>query len=285
MSADPEYGARLGAAAAAWADSRRVRVGEWEVRYFEAGEGPAVVLVHGLGVSADYWIRNGPPIAAAGFRLLAPDLPGFGRTEGPEGGLSIVEQAGALSAWADALALGPASYAGHSLSCQSVIELAVREPARVRALVLIGPTGDPSPGRLPKQAWRLFLDAWREPWKLLAMVGVAYLRAGPTRVWKTWTKGAEHDPLTRLPRVRVPGMVVVGTRDPVVERDFARRLTAGLPAGRLVWLEGASHAAQFDCAEEFNEEVIRFLRSLESAPPAARRSPTPAAEQGSRGGP
>jgi pimeloyl-ACP methyl ester carboxylesterase len=70
---------RLGRCAAAWSAARRVRVGDWDVRYRDAGEGPPIVLVHGLGVSADYWWRNGPPLAAAGHRVLAPDLPGFGR--------------------------------------------------------------------------------------------------------------------------------------------------------------------------------------------------------------
>lgn len=258
MSAD------RGEAAASWVVERRVAVGGLEMRYREAGVGPVLVLVHGLGVSADYWWRNGAPLAEAGFRVLALDLPGFGRTAGPDAGLSVPEQAEALSAWAAALGLGPAVYLGHSLSCQAALELAVREPARVRGLVLAAPTGAPGTPtvRLLRQARGLLLDVVREPWSLVPLVGQAYLRAGIPRVWRTWRQGVRHDPLPLLPRVRVPVLVVVGDGDPVVPLEYAELLAAGLPRGRLAVVEGGAHAVHFDRAEVFNREVEGFLRGL-----------------------
>lgn len=253
----------LGEAAAQWSAERRVRVGRWRVRYREAGAGPPVVLVHGLGISADYWFRNGSPLAAAGYRVLAPDLPGFGRTRGPDGGLGVPAQAEAVRAWAEALGLGPAVYVGHSLSCQAALELAAREPGRVRGLVLAGPTGAPGP-RLLRQVVGLLRDAYREPWTLVPFVAQAYLHAGLGRVWRTWRQGTRHDPLPLLPRVRAPVLVVVGTRDPVVPEGYARALAEGLPRGRLVWVEGGAHAVHFDRAEAFNGAVLEFLDALPS---------------------
>ncbi len=273
----------VGEAAAAWSAERRVNVGGVRVRFREAGTGPCIVLVHGLGISADYWFRNGPALAAAGYRVLAPDLPGFGRTRGPAGGLSVPQQAAALDHWATALELEPAVYVGHSLSCQAVLELAAIAPARVRGLLLAGPSGAPGRHRLLKQAWGLFLDAGREPWRLFPFVLQAYLRAGPVRFWKTWRAGAKHDPFALLPRVTSPGIVVVGTRDPVVTPAFAQALAAGLPHGRLVWIEGAAHAVLFDRSHAFNRVILRFLEELEL--PTAPRSPIRVAAAESRGGP
>ncbi|HEV2734078.1 MAG TPA: alpha/beta fold hydrolase, partial [Longimicrobiaceae bacterium] len=153
MTTALEDPASLARAAAAWAGTHRVDVGRWRMRFRQAGEGPPIVLVHGLGVSADYWYRNGPPLAAAGFRVLAPDLPGFGRTETPDGALSVPEQAAALRAWAETMGLGPAVYVGHSLSCQSALELAVGAPGSVRGLVLASPTGAPWRRRMLRQGW------------------------------------------------------------------------------------------------------------------------------------
>ncbi|HEX2094683.1 MAG TPA: alpha/beta hydrolase [Longimicrobiaceae bacterium] len=254
-------GARLGEAAVAWSRARRVRAGEWWERYREAGTGPPVVLVHGLGISADYWFRNGPPLAAAGFRVLAPDLPGFGRTEGPQV-LSVPEQAAALDRWAEAMGLGTAVYVGHSLSCQCTLELAVARPERVRGLVLSSPTGAPLKARILHQALGFLRDVPREEPKLVPFVAEAYLRAGPVRVLRTWRRGAEHDPLPLLPRVRAPSLVIVGRRDPVVPPEFAESLAAGLPRGRLVWIEDAAHAVHFSRAEEFNRAVLEFLGEL-----------------------
>ncbi len=232
------------------------------MRYHEAGRGPCLVLVHGLGVSADYWYRNGPFLAAAGLRVLAPDLPGFGRTEGPAEGLSVSGQAAALLRWTEAVGVDSAVFVGHSLSCQTVLELAALRPERVRGLVLAAPTGDPEGHRLARQAWGLLRDVPRESLRLTVEVVSAYLRAGPVRVWRTWRKGAREDAFRHIARVRAPGVVVVGTRDPLVRPGFAESLAAALPQGELVWIEGGAHAVLFDPADRFNAAVLAFVHGI-----------------------
>lgn len=251
-------GAWLATCAAQWTEERWIAVERWSIRYREAGSGPTIVLLHGLAVSADYWWRNGPPIAAAGFRVIAPDLPGFGRTDGPAAGLSVPEQAAALDAWALRMRLDPAVYVGHSLSCQTVLNHAIWNPDRVAGLVLAAPTGDPTRHRLPRQALGLLLDAPRESWRLKVVVAQAYLRAGFRRAWRTWIAAAQSDALAMAKQVRVPGVVVLGTRDPVVRRGFAYDLARALPRGEVRWVPGGTHAVIYDTAEEFNAEVARF---------------------------
>lgn len=246
-----------GDAAAAWTREHRVRAGAWDVRWREAGEGPPLVLVHGLGLSADFWWRNGPPLAAAGFRVLAPDLPGFGKTDGPPQ-LDVPAQAAAVAGWADAIGLGAAAYAGHSVSCQAVLELAAREPRRVTGLVLAAPTGAPARLRLVRQALGFVADPAFEPAALYPEVGAEYLRTGIGRWLRTWLAAGRHDALGAARRVRVPSLVVVGRHDPVVPRPFARELAEAL--GELVVLPRGAHAVVFDAAEDFNREVVRFLR-------------------------
>jgi 2-hydroxy-6-oxonona-2,4-dienedioate hydrolase len=249
----------LGDAAAEWVVSRRVRAGGREVRYHEAGSGSPLVLVHGLGCSADYWMRNGPVLAAAGYRVLAPDLPGFGRTRGPRAGLSIPAQARAIAGWADALRLEPAAYVGHSLSCQTVVELAAREPSRAAALVLAAPTGDRRDSRRIREALGLIRDIPREPMGLVPWVLDAYLRAGAVRWARTWWSGKRHDLFAAAARVEVPALVVVGQEDPVVSERFAGSVAQALPRGELHIVEGAAHAVIFDAADAFNAAVLAFL--------------------------
>lgn len=256
--------ATLAQAAAAWAASRWVRVGYLSVRYREAGVGVPLVLVHGLGVSADYWMRNGPPLAAAGLRVLAPDLPGFGLTDGPEEGLGVEAQAEAVHRWLSALEVGPAVLVGHSLSCQTILELAARHPEDVLGLVLAAPTGDGDTlPRLARQALGLARDVRRESLKLSAFVLQAYARAGPLRVLRTWRRGAEHDPFAILARVRAPGIVVLGEHDPVVDRDFAERLAHGLPGGEVVIVPGAAHGVIFEDTGVFNTALLAFARRID----------------------
>lgn len=263
MQASP--GSRLGAYAAAWTKERWIAVGGWTMRYREAGSGPVIVLLHGLAVSADYWWRNGPPLAAAGFRVIAPDLPGFGRTRGPDAGLSIPEQAAALNQWQLTMRLEQAIYVGHSLSCQSILQHASWFPERVAGLVLAAPTGDPKPLRMIRQAIGLGRDAFRESWKLKVVVAQAYLRAGTIRAVRTWRAAAEHDALAAAEAVRCPGTVILGRRDPVVRPHFAEALARRL-GGEVVWVPKGPHAVIFDTAEAFNAAVVEFARRIHGPP-------------------
>ncbi|HEX6040760.1 alpha/beta hydrolase [Longimicrobium sp.] len=256
MPADPR---RLALCAAQWARTHRVRAGGWNLRYREAGEGPPLVLIHGLGCSTDYWVRNGAWVASAGYRVLAPDLPGFGRTEGPRAGLSIVKQAYAVSVFAEALQLGPAAYLGHSLSCQTVLELACTEPARVSALVLAAPTGDRRKKRLVREAIGFLRDIPREPPSLVPIVADAYLRAGPLRWTRTWFAGKRHDAFEAARGVEAPAMVMVGARDPVVSAPFARAIADAIGGARMRIIPDAAHALIYDEPAGFNGAVVEFL--------------------------
>jgi 2-hydroxy-6-oxonona-2,4-dienedioate hydrolase len=254
-----------GTEAARWASARWVEVRGERIRYREAGQGPALVLVHGLGVSADYWFRNGASLASRRIRVLAPDLPGFGRTRAANGAAEApVLQAAALAAWADALRLEAAVYVGHSLSCQTVLELAARRPELVRGLVLSAPTGSGTTLQQATQFLELMMDVPLESIRLVTTVGLAYLQAGPLRVLRTWWRGTRHDPLARLPQVTVPGLVIVATRDPIVKRDFVQELAEGLPYGRVVWVEGGSHAVHHSRPAEFNRAVAEFVAEIEA---------------------
>lgn len=271
-------GRRLGSAAAQWAVTHRVRADGWNLRYRQAGEGPPLVLVHGLGCSADYWVRNGPWLAAAGYRVIAPDLPGFGRTEGP-GWLPIAQQAYAVSLFSDVLGLGPATYLGHSLSCQTVLELAGTEPERVTGLILAAPTGDRRKKRLLREAVGFLQDIPREPPSLVPLILDAYVRAGPIRWGRTWLAGKRHDAFAAAERVRAPAVVLVGGRDPVVSVHFARAMTYALKDARMRVLPDAAHALIYDDPDGFNDAVIRFLRTLHRASRSVT-PPLPAAAQG-----
>jgi 2-hydroxy-6-oxonona-2,4-dienedioate hydrolase len=249
-------------AAAEWAGTRRVAAAGTRVRYREAGEGPPIVLVHGLGISADYWARNGSEIASRGYRVVAPDLPGFGRTSGGLRTTTIAGQAESLSEIVAALALGPAVFVGHSLSCQTVLELAAHHPQLVRGLVLAAPTGERRRGRQLGEAWGLLRDAFREPLALLPVVTLAYFRAGPRRFFRTWRAASRHEPLEAVGRVRAPGLILLGSRDPVVSTGYAEALRGALPEGTLEVIEGAAHAVHFGRPAAFNAAVVRFLQRL-----------------------
>lgn len=259
---DAEQRRRAADSAADWATTRGVHAGDEFIRYREAGTGPTVVLVHGLGVSADYWTRVGPRLAAAGFHVLAPDLPGFGRSTDSTSAESIDGQAGALDRWATTIGLSAAVYVGHSLACQTVVELAARVPESVRGIILAAPTGRGAPlRRIVRQAIGLVRDVPRESVLLAALVLQAYSRAGPRRILRTWLRAARHDPIPVLERVTVRGIIVIGERDPVVDLEFAHDLARRLLGGTVVLVPGTAHAVHFDRSGLFVDAIARFARA------------------------
>jgi pimeloyl-ACP methyl ester carboxylesterase len=102
-----------------------------------------VVMVHGLAVSHRYLM----PLAAklAGYHPVhVIDLPGFGLSDDPGRVLDVTEHADHLATWLEVAELPPMVVVGNSFGCQVAVDLAVRHADRVRGLVLIGPTMDPS---------------------------------------------------------------------------------------------------------------------------------------------
>jgi len=147
-------------------------------------DGPPLVLVHGLGVSSTYLEPLARELAATAC-VLAPDLPGYGRSERPPSVPGVAELATALSDWLEAIGVARAVVLGNSLGCQIAVELAVREPDRVEALVLVAPTVDPHARGWARQGWRLLVDCSREPLPLLAVIAREYATFGPRRLAAT----------------------------------------------------------------------------------------------------
>jgi 3-oxoadipate enol-lactonase len=101
------------------------------------GEGDAVLMIHGLGGTSNTWTPLMPALAR--YRVVRPDLPGSGRSVAVEGPLSIARMVEYVVAACEALEVGRAHVAGHSLGCIVALHLAVAHPSRVRSLALFGP--------------------------------------------------------------------------------------------------------------------------------------------------
>ena len=121
---------------------RQLRTDRLHIFYSEAGMGPPVILIHGLGASSRWWFPLYPQLSSDNFRALAPDLPGFGRSPGPplplhRAGRSVIE-------FADRIGLGRFFLCGHSMGGIVAAHIAAEYGPRVRRLVLIDSAGIPA---------------------------------------------------------------------------------------------------------------------------------------------
>lgn len=222
------------------------------------GSGPPVVLVHGLAVSSRYFAPLIRELART-RTVIAPDLPGYGRSQTPTRPLGIPELADALDEWLEVAGVVPAPLVANSLGCQVAVDLAVRRPQRVSRLVLLGPTMDPSAPTILRQAARLVLDTLREPPGLRVAETIDYLRMGPRRTIAT-ARLALADPFAeKARRVPHPALVVRSGRDAIISQAWAERVARALPDGRLAVIPGEPHAAHWSAAREVARVVEEFL--------------------------
>src|SRR5262245_27847740 len=110
----------------------------------EAGEGPALLLLHGLSATHHNWEHTIPAFADR-WRVIAPDLPGHGQSGKPDAPYTIDFFAGVIRSLGRALGLGEAVVIGNSLGGQIAVELGLTYPAWTRALVLAAPAGGFAP--------------------------------------------------------------------------------------------------------------------------------------------
>ncbi|MDQ5811309.1 MAG: alpha/beta hydrolase [Actinomycetota bacterium] len=217
-----------------------------------------VVLVHGLVVSSRYMVPAAERLAPH-CRVFAPDLPGFGRSEKPPRVLDVAGLSDALSAWMGEVGLERAALVGNSFGCQIIADLAVRHPGRVERAVLQGPTMDPLGRSVPRQVGRFLIDTSREPLSLLAIELLDYLSAGTRRLWRTFRYALEDRIEEKLPHMRVPTLVVLGSRDAIVPQRWAEEVARSLPMGRLVVIPGSAHAMNYSSPLELTRVVLPFL--------------------------
>jgi pimeloyl-ACP methyl ester carboxylesterase len=120
---------------------RTFMYGDTPVMSFDAGAGPAIVMVHGLGANLTHFEHVAPPLVNAGFRVCGLDLPGFGLSGKPRRDYSIRWLSGAVTALMDHLGIPSATLAGHSLGGLVVADAALHDATRVERLVLISSAG------------------------------------------------------------------------------------------------------------------------------------------------
>ncbi|MCL2583678.1 MAG: alpha/beta hydrolase [Streptosporangiales bacterium] len=142
---------------------RYVDAGGTRLRVLEAGAGPAVVLCHGFPGLAHSWRNQLPVLAAHGFRVIAPDLRGYGGSDRPADPAAYSRRATAadMTGLLDALGISSAVFAGHDFGAQLAWDLPQWAPGRVRALMICSVPRPPA-SPVPPSAW--FAKAAERNW-------------------------------------------------------------------------------------------------------------------------
>jgi 4,5:9,10-diseco-3-hydroxy-5,9,17-trioxoandrosta-1(10),2-diene-4-oate hydrolase len=254
-----------------------------DMHVIEAGAGPAVVFIHGSGPGANAYSNfslNYTTIAAAGYRVVLPDLIGFGYSSKPVGidytlDLFVTTCVELL----DALDIKECVLVGNSLGGAVALKIAMNQPKRVRKLVLMAPGGIESRE-----------DYFKMPGiqKMVSgFVGEGFDRAGLRRLLELLTFDPKFvtdelveqrlnilqtqpkevlgrmkvpDLSSELVRVRCPVLGFWGIEDQFCPASGYEKILRSVPRSRFIMYSRCGHWAMIERSEDFNHNVLDFLR-------------------------
>jgi pimeloyl-ACP methyl ester carboxylesterase len=263
------------------------------IGYEVTGEGPLIVLSHGIGDRRQVFRFLGPELVRAGFRVAAADMRGHGESSmGDWKSISRTDVAGDLVALIRHLGGGPAVIVGHSLSGGAATIAAANAPDLVSGVVEVGPFTrkvEYSVGGLLRirryrqgsllmggvmvlrslNMWMRYLDVAypRKPADYAAyMTALRAKLSEPGRMaeFLKTLKTSPADAGAALPRIACPALVIMGDEDPdwADPRAEADGIVAAMPAGlgAVAMIKGAGHYPHAQCADEVAELIVNFVR-------------------------
>jgi pimeloyl-ACP methyl ester carboxylesterase len=269
------------------------------VSYLTGGQGPVLVLVHGIASHSGAW-RDVLPSLAEHFTVLAPDLLGHGQSAKPRGDYSLGAYASGIRDLMVALGHERASFVGHSLGGGVAMQLAYQFPERCERLVLVSSGGlgrevhlvlraAALPGSeyvLPMLVAPALLQAGAAVGTFLGRIG---LKPGPDLAEFARGYGSLGDVETRQAFIQtlraviepggqrvsardrlylaseVPTLIICGSEDRIIPAAHARRAHTEIPGSYFLEIPGAGHFPQLDRPRELATAIISFIETTEPA--------------------
>src|ERR1700716_3200116 len=230
---------------------------------------PTIVLLHGAGFDHTTWALHSRWFAHHGYSVLAPDLPGHGRSSGAPLA-AITDMADWTAALLDAAGAATARLVGHSMGSLIALETAARHPAKVAALSLIGTAATMTVGpdllKAAETNDRSAIDMvsiWGLGFQAELGGSLApglWMHSGAQRVLEQCRPGVlfsdlsacntYQNALSAAAQITVPTTFILGERDMMTPAKAGKTLAAALPNSRTVVLRGAGHMMMVERPDE-----------------------------------
>jgi len=250
-----------------------------KIRYLEMGDAskPKVVLLHGLGASAESWQFTIPALAA-NYHVIAPDQIGFGKSDKPFLKYRIATYTDFLDKFMAELKIEKASLVGNSMGGWVAGFMAIKYPARVEKIVLVAAAGIIPEKYDETQIYRLnnsTRDEIRANMKLIfanpmlqnneALVDQFMMQRVASNDGFTINaiiesiKRKEDFLNNRLGEIKKPTLIIWGKQDGLLPVSDAYIFNKGIANSELVVFDECGHVPQFEKWQDFNKKVLEFL--------------------------
>jgi pimeloyl-ACP methyl ester carboxylesterase len=263
--------------------------GTTPVSYVEMGEGPAILLVHGLSGSWRNWLENIPYLARR-HRVVALDLPGFGLSPMPEYPISIKSYGNFLGKFSDRIGLDQeTALVGHSMGGFIATEAAILNPERFSSLTLVAAAGityarmrrsqKDMARPIVKMMMPIAADSMERNFgrSRLRAAQFSGVMAHPEKIsremlWELGSYGvrapatlqaayelAGYDTRERLSEITLPTLLIWGNKDLLVPVSAAFAYRKRLPQAEMALIDDTGHMVQIERPARFNQDVEEFI--------------------------
>ncbi len=261
--------------------SKQVEVFGQTIHYLEAGSGPNVILLHGLGGEMANWALTVPALATK-YHVWVPDQIGFGRSDKPLINYRVATLVEFLNGFCKKTGIGKASIAGNSLGGWTAAAFALAYPEKIDKLVLVDAAGysperwggpkltreallrlNPSTPAAMKEIFRIVFhnpailtDAFVEQ----AFAAKLKRNDGYTinQFVESILRGEDYlDGKTK--NIKAPALVVWGKNDALTPLAIGEAFAQDIPGARTAFLDNCGHVPQMECAPAFQDALGRFL--------------------------
>ena len=249
-----------------------------KIRYLEAGSGPTVILLHGLGGSGQSWMFTVGPLAEK-FHVVVPDQIGFGNSDKPIINYRVRTYVDFLDEFYKQLKIERATLVGHSMGGWIAAAFTIAFPEKVDRLVLMSATGYTPPADFDFKSLANLNPSTREGMKQLAAkvffnksfttdAMIDQLLAQRMSAGDGYTINSLIESVARredfldgqLGKIKLPTLIVWGREDGLVLLTEGERLKQDIPHARFVVFDRCGHFPQVEKAGEFNALVVEFLK-------------------------
>lgn len=255
-----------------------------QLGYDDYGQGPAVLFIHDYPLPRQMWQQQVEPLVAAGFRVILPDLRGFGESELGSDPVDIQSYSGDIIGLLDYLGIGRAAVCGLSLGGYILFDLMERYPQRIAGACLAAsrPVADDIHERAKRGEIKNALDNGQlESVKneLFCMLQGGQADAFPLELARdvhNWIQAITAETLQKvlqalgrrkdytflLRNLKIPTLLIGAELDPIIHHKHTDIMAHHLPnCYRMVKLR-AGHLVNLENAQEFNRYLIDFLQNL-----------------------
>ena len=257
--------------------SKEITVFGQKIHYVEAGSGPTVILLHGLGGSTQAWMFNIASLAEK-YHVVVPDQIGFGKSDKPLVNYRIRTYVDFLDQFCKQLGIERASLVGNSMGGWIAAAFTAAFPDRVDKLVLVDAAGYAPPKDLDPRTFYSLNPTTREGTKVLLskvfyskafqtdaaieQAIAARLAAGDGYTIKSITESiirGEDFLDDTVKTIKRPTLIIWGRQDGLVPLAQGEHLNKDIAGSKLIVVDQCGHIPNLEKAGEFNAAVLKFL--------------------------